>query len=116
VTRVIANLTGVPPGVLEVVHRRAHGRPTQAAQRGRQLVPEAGLARRGQAVNTHPEPTRAQPRDPGGTSPITAVRSADTDGGSGCRQMDTDSNVCMSRLYELLTRQDRQLPDDRGAA
>jgi hypothetical protein len=37
---------------------------------------------------------------------MTAVRSADAAEGSGCRQVDTDSNACTSRLYERLTRQD----------
>src|SRR5438128_8681493 len=55
-------------------------------------------------------PTRSRPglslATRAATSPITAVRSADAAGGSGCRQVDTDSNACTPRLYERLTRQD----------
>jgi hypothetical protein len=53
---VMARLRRLAPGVLEVVHRRAKGRPAQAPQRRRELMPEAGLARAGQAVNADPEP------------------------------------------------------------
>jgi len=53
----------VPGGAL------AREEPSQPAQLGRQLMPEAGLARCGQAVNGDPEPARTQPRDLSGYLP-----------------------------------------------
>jgi hypothetical protein len=57
---VIPMLAGVAPGILEVIHRGPHRRTARSAQGGCKLMPEARLARPGQAVNGNPERARAQ--------------------------------------------------------
>ena len=58
---VISMLAGVAPGILEVIHRGPHRRTAQSAHTGCKLMPEARLARPGQAVDGNPERPRAQP-------------------------------------------------------
>jgi hypothetical protein len=65
---VVAAVAGIPPWVLEVVEASAQRCPAECAQRGCKLVPETGLPRPGTAIDRHPEPSGADPRDLGGDS------------------------------------------------
>ena len=54
---------GLGPRPLEVVERGPQDRPAPRREAPGQLVPEAGLARRGQPVDAHPQPAAAPPED-----------------------------------------------------
>jgi hypothetical protein len=63
-------------------------------------MPEGRLACPSQAVNGDPQPAPLSAATQPATVAISAVRSADAGRGTGCRQVDTDSNACTPQAYE----------------